>query len=148
MYWLLALMTISLLGIIAAGIYFEFRPLPAGSPADRWLKGGVGINLLTFVGAQVGLVALGIQDVMAEPAATEAAGEISVGMGLAIIGIGIPTALATVGAGIAVGPVGAASLAVIAEKPEIFGRTLVYLGLAEGIAIYGLVVTILLLGRI
>ena len=40
------------------------------------------------------------------------------------------------------------SLAVIAEKPEIFGRTLVYLGLAEGIAIYGLVVTILLLGRI
>jgi V/A-type H+-transporting ATPase subunit K len=47
-----------------------------------------------------------------------------------------------------VGPVGAASLAVIAEKPEMFGRTLIYLGLAEGIAIYGLVVTILLLGRI
>ncbi len=148
MYWLLALMTISLLGIIAAGIYFEVRPLPAGADAGRWLKGGVGLNLLTFVGAQVGLVLLGIQEVMAEPAATEAAREISVGMGLAIIGIGIPTALATVGAGIAVGPVGAASLAVIAEKPEIFGRTLVYLGLAEGIAIYGLVVTILLLGRI
>ncbi len=32
--------------------------------------------------------------------------------------------------------------------PEMFGRTLIYLGLAEGIAIYGLVVTILLLGRI
>ncbi len=148
MYWLIALMTISLLGIIAAGIYFEVRPLPAGANAGRWLKGGVGLNLFTFVGAQVGLVFLGVQDVMAEPAATEAAREISVGMGLAIIGIGIPTALATVGAGIAVGPVGAASLAVIAEKPEIFGRTLVYLGLAEGIAIYGLVVTILLLGRI
>ncbi len=148
MYWLLALMTISLLGIIAAGIYFEIRPLPPGASARRWLKGGVGVNLLTFVGAQVGMVVLGIQDVMAEPAAAEGMQEISVGMGLAIIGIGIPTALATVGAGIAVGPVGAASLAVIAEKPEIFGRTLVYLGLAEGIAIYGLVVTILLLGRI
>ena len=36
----------------------------------------------------------------------------------------------------------------IAEKPEMFGRTLIYMGLAEGIAIYGLVVTILLLGRI
>ena len=32
--------------------------------------------------------------------------------------------------------------------PEIFGRTLVYLGLAEGIAIYGLVVSILILGKI
>ena len=36
----------------------------------------------------------------------------------------------------------------ISEKPEMFGRTLIYLGLAEGIAIYGLVVTILLLGKI
>ena len=42
----------------------------------------------------------------------------------------------------------AASLAALAEKPEMFGRTLIYLGLAEGIAIYGLVVTILLLGKI
>ncbi len=148
MYWLLALMTISLFGIIAAGIYFEIRPLPSGTDARRWLKGGIGLNLLVFVGAQVGMVVLGLQDVMAQPAEAEGMREISVGMGLAIIGIGIPTALATVGAGIAVGPVGAASLAVIAEKPEIFGRTLVYLGLAEGIAIYGLVVTILLLGRI
>jgi V/A-type H+-transporting ATPase subunit K len=69
-------------------------------------------------------------------------------MGLALIGAGIPTALSTVGAGIAVGPIGAASLAAVAEKPEIFGRTLIYLGLAEGIAIYGLVVSILLLGKI
>ncbi len=83
---------------------------------------------------------------MAEVATVDAGGarEISAGLGLSliVIGIGIPTALATIGAGIAVGPVGAASLAVISEKPELFGRTLIYLGLAEGIAIYGLVVTI------
>ena len=68
--------------------------------------------------------------------------------GLALIGIGLPTALAAIGAGIALGPVGSASLAVIAEKPEMFGRTLIYMGLAEGIAIYGLVMSILLLGRL
>ncbi|MFQ6021102.1 MAG: ATP synthase subunit C [Acidiferrobacterales bacterium] len=148
MYWLIALMTLALVGIIAMGIYFEVWPLRKHAKVRRWLKGAVGANLLVFVIAQVGLVLLAIQDVMAQPAAAEAAKEISVGLGLALIGIGIPTALATIGAGIAVGPVGAASLAVIAEKPEIFGRTLVYLGLAEGIAIYGLVVTILLLGQI
>ncbi|MCP4041549.1 MAG: ATPase [Gammaproteobacteria bacterium] len=148
MYWLIALMTLSLLGVIAAGIYFELRPIPQGGNAPGWLKGSIGINILTFVGAQIGLLLLGIQDVMAEPAAAEATREVSVGLGLALIGIGIPTAVATIGAGIAVGPVGAASLAVIAEKPEVFGRTLVYLGLAEGIAIYGLVVTILMLGKI
>jgi len=42
----------------------------------------------------------------------------------------------------------AAALAVIAEKPEMFGRTLIYMGLAEGIAIYGLVMSILLLGKL
>jgi V/A-type H+-transporting ATPase subunit K len=148
MYWLLALMTLSLFAIILMGIYFEIRPLPQHSSTIRWLKSSVAINLITFVAAQIGLLLLGIQEVMAEPAVGEAAREISIGMGLAMIGIGIPTAFATIGAGIAVGPVGAASLAVIAEKPEMFGRTLVYLGLAEGIAIYGLVVTILLLGKL
>jgi len=145
MYWLVALMTLSLFGIIAMGIYFEIRPL---AKATTWLKSTIVINLLTFIGAQIALLLMGIQEVMAAPAATEAAREITVGMGLAMIGVGIPTAFATIAAGIAVGPVGAASLAVIAEKPEIFGRTLVYLGLAEGIAIYGLVVSILLLGKL
>jgi V/A-type H+-transporting ATPase subunit K len=149
MYWLLALMTLSLMGVIALGFYLEMRPLAPGSSAVPWLKGTVGVNLLTYFGALLGILFLGIHDVVAaEPGAAEAAREVTTGLGLALIGIGIPTALAAVGAGIAVGPVGAASLAVIAEKPEIFGRTLVYLGLAEGIAIYGLVVTILLLGRI
>jgi len=74
--------------------------------------------------------------------------EISLGRGLALIGIGLPTALAAIGAGIALGPVGSAALAVIAEKPEMFGRTLIYMGLAEGIAIYGLVMSILMLGKI
>lgn len=148
MYWLLALMSLSLLGMIATGIYFEFNPVKKDAPAARWLKTTLATNLLSFVAAQVGLLFLGIHDVMAAPVVAEAAKEISIGMGLAMIGAGIPTGLATIAAGIAVGPVGAASLAVIAEKPEIFGRTLVYLGLAEGIAIYGLVVTILMLGRL
>ena len=85
---------------------------------------------------------------MASVEATQESREITIGFGLALIGIGLPTAFATIGAGIAVSSVGAASLAVITEKPELFGRTLIYLGLAEGIAIYGLVVTILLLGKI
>lgn len=146
MYWLLTLMTMSLLGIIALGIYYELHPLV--TQVTRRMKSTVVIQLLTFFIAQLGLLFLGIQEVMAESVHSTTPHDISVGMGLAMIGIGIPTAFASIGAGIAVGPVGAASLAVVAEKPEMFGRTLVYLGLAEGIAIYGLVVTILLLGKL
>lgn len=148
MYWLIGIMSLSLVGIVAMGVYYELNPLPRRADAPRWLKKIVGTNLLTFVIAQVGLLALGAQDVMAQSAATAGAREISIGLGLALIGIGLPTGLASIGAALAVGPVGAAALAVIAEKPEVFGRSLVFLGLAEGIAIYGLVVSILLLGRI
>lgn len=147
MYWLLALMTFSLLGMIALGLYYEFNPPSKQVPAARKrMQGILATNLLLFVAAQLGLLLLGIQDVMA--AAPVTPNEISVGMGLAMIGAGIPTAIATIAAGIAVGPIGSAALAVITEKPEMFGRSLVYLGLAEGIAIYGLVVTILMLAKI
>ncbi|MBI5462744.1 MAG: ATPase [Gammaproteobacteria bacterium] len=148
MYWLVGVITLSLLGIMALGVYLELYPVPTGRATPRWWKGTVGMNLLTFVGGSLGLLLLGVHDVLAEEAGAAGPLNVSVGLGLALIGIGIPTALATVGAGLAVGPVGAAALAVISEKPEMFGRTLIYLGLAEGIAIYGLVVTILLLGKI
>jgi V/A-type H+-transporting ATPase subunit K len=147
MSWLIAIICLNLLGTLGFGIYLELKPLEDGGRAKRWWKGTMATNLLVFVSASIGALILGMHDVMAQQATTSQ-GEISVGLGLALIGAGIPTALATVGAGLAVGPVGAASLAVIAEKPEMFGRTLIYLGLAEGIAIYGLVVTILLLGKI
>ena len=149
MYWMIFLLSLSLLALIGTGIYLEIHPPAKGPRIQRRWKSVVAVNLLVFVGAQIGLLVLGMQDAMAETAAATAGSrEISVGLGLSLIGIGIPTALATIGAGIAVGPVGAASLAVISEKPELFGRTLIYLGLAEGIAIYGLVVTILMLGKI
>ena len=147
MYWLIALMTLGLAGMVVAGILIELKPQMR--PAGRWLRPLVASNLGLFVLAQAVLILLGVQDVMAaSPEVAEGTKEISTGLGLALIGVGLPTAFSTIAAGIAVGPIGAASLAALAEKPEIFGRTLVYLGLAEGIAIYGLVMSILLLDRI
>lgn len=72
----------------------------------------------------------------------------SVGDGLAMLGVAVATGLAVLGAGFAVGPVGAAALGAISEKPEMFGRTLIFIGLAEGLAIYGLVVSVILLERL
>lgn len=60
----------------------------------------------------------------------------------------ISTALAALGAGFAVAKVGAAAIGALAEKPELFGRLLIFVGLAEGIAIYGLIVSILILNRL
>ncbi len=147
MYWMVAIMTASLLGVFGTGIYLEYRPF--NRPRIKWLRGAVLTNLVLFFAAQCGLLFLGVSEAFAQtPAEATGPVEVSLGLGLAMIGVGIPTAVATIGAGIAVGPVGSSAMALISEKPEMFGRTLVYLGLAEGIAIYGLVVSILILGRI
>lgn len=60
----------------------------------------------------------------------------------------LATGLSSLGAGLAVGKLGAAAVGALAEKPELFGRLLVLVGLAEGIAIYGLIVSILILNRL
>lgn len=146
MSWLIAWMGLSVAATIAAGVWLEMKPRRLPSP--RWLKGGVFGNFLVFGLGMAAFLYMGVQDVLAQEAVATGGSGISMAVGLALIGIGLPTGLAAIGAGIALGPVGAAALAVIAEKPEMFGRTLIYMGLAEGIAIYGLVMSILLLGKL
>ena len=57
----------------------------------------------------------------------------------------LSTGLSSLGAGYAVAHVGSAAIGALAEKPELLGRVLIVIGLAEGIAIYGLIVSILIL---
>ncbi|MBS2965898.1 hypothetical protein KGA66_22810 [Actinocrinis puniceicyclus] len=65
----------------------------------------------------------------------------------ALIGAAIAVAASCLGAGIAVAYTGSAALALMSERPELFGRAMVVVGLAEGIAIYGLVVAVILIGK-
>lgn len=66
----------------------------------------------------------------------------------AFLAAAISTAFGCIGAGIAVAYVGAAAVGAVGEKPEVAGRTLIFVGLAEGIAIYGLIISIMILGKV
>ena len=66
----------------------------------------------------------------------------------AFLAAAIAVGLGSIGAGIAVGSVGSAAMGVMAERPEMASRALIFVGLAEGIAIYGLIISIMILGRI
>ena len=66
----------------------------------------------------------------------------------AFIAAAIATGLSALAGGIAVAYVGAAAVGAISEKPELAGRTLIFVGLAEGIAIYGLIIAIMILGKV
>lgn len=67
---------------------------------------------------------------------------------LGYIAVALSTGLSAVGAAYAVGSVAGASVGALAEKPELFGRLLILVGLAEGIAIYGVIISVLILNRL
>ena len=69
-------------------------------------------------------------------------------IGWAFAAAAFSTGIGCLGAGIAVAYVGSAALGAISEKPELTARALIYVGLAEGIAIYGLIIAIMILTRI
>ena len=65
-----------------------------------------------------------------------------------MIAAAVAAGVSALGAAYAVAHVGSAAVGTIAEKPELLGRVLILVGLAEGIAIYGLIIAILILNRL
>jgi V/A-type H+-transporting ATPase subunit K len=108
-------------------------------------------TLLIAVLAFAAFIALGATAILlASPvhAASPASSLSGESIGLGLFSAALATGLSSIGAGIAVGKLGAAAVGALAEKPELLGRLLILVGLAEGIAIYGLIVSILILNRL
>ncbi len=106
---------------------------------------------VTFGGATLAVVAAGVT-MLAVPrvfaAAPPAAGVPPEAWSWGLIAAAVCVCVSSLGAAFAVTRVGTAAVGALAEKPELFGRLLIFLGLAEGIAIDGLIVSILVLDRL
>jgi V/A-type H+-transporting ATPase subunit K len=110
------------------------------------------VAALVVLAAVLGLAATALL-VSAPPALAAATGASGPGIAaeawsFGLLGAALATGLSSLGAGFAVAKVGTAAVGALAEKPELFGRLLIFVGLAEGIAIYGLIVSILILNRL
>lgn len=108
------------------------------------------LTMFTAVLAALATWSFGSLDALASGAVAEMSGAAApvVDPGMGYIAAALATGLSSLAAGIAVGQVGAAAVGAITEKPELMGRMLILVGLAEGIAIYGLIISILILNRL
>lgn len=99
---------------------------------------------LVMIGAIISTITGG--NVFAETVAeTTAAAGISMGEGFKYLAAALSTGLATIGTGLAVGSVGSSAVGAVSEDSSILGKTLIFVGMAEGIAIYGMIISILIL---
>jgi V/A-type H+-transporting ATPase subunit K len=135
-----------LLPLIPAVIYFLRQRRGAPAQAARGLVLG-----LTGFNVVLALLTLGFSLVwLASPSTALAFGPNAAEINsdpYASLAAAIATGLSTIAAGIAVSATGAAAIGAIAEKPAAFGRSLIFVGMAEGIAIYGLLISFLVLNR-
>jgi V/A-type H+/Na+-transporting ATPase subunit K len=138
-HWSITLPALALVVLVTAAR----RGRPGGG-LRRFVAGALAIALLTPVLLLVtGAMHLASAHVVAQAAAAAP----SAANGTALIAAAIAVGASSIGAALAVAYTGAAALAAVSEKPELFGRSIVIVGLAEGIAIYGLVIAVLILNR-
>jgi V/A-type H+-transporting ATPase subunit K len=138
--WLVTLP--ALVAIPTTGWLMRYRP----AAARRLFLGFGGLLLVAAVAMM--FVVFGTDAGHAHAAAAAAASAPAHSAnGSALIGAAIAITGSSVGAGVAVAYTGAAALAAMSERPEVFGRAMVVVGLAEGIAVYGLIVAVILIGK-
>lgn len=125
------------------------------------IKKAVRVNLATFlvlivmvsVFAFVASAENGADAAAAPAAATETAAAAeeessSSSKGLGLLAAGLVTGLAGIGGGIAVAAGAPAAIAATSEDPKSFGKSLIFVALGESIALYGVVISILILNKV
>lgn len=140
MQFILISTTLMVLMTIGTGIYMIYKNVEGNR---KTLKKVLRTNLYVFLPILVAAIITLVPGAI--NAETTSASSPS---GLGFIAAALSTGLATVGAGYAVAVVGSSALGAVSEDSSILGKTLIFVGLAEGIAIYGLIVSILILGRL
>lgn len=131
-------------GTVAVGVYYTKKE----TTTDKIrLKRTLRTCYALYIPVMLFAVLILVPDIVY--AATEAASATAMGVnGVGLIAAALSTGLACIGCGYAVGAVGSSALGAVSEDPNLLGRTLIFVGLAEGIAIYGLIISILILGRL
>lgn len=138
-------LTVKLLMIAAlvCSILLPFGVFLLGERKKGRFKKALGFNVFCFFGLLL------IADIMLFGGDVQAAGEAAQSAsGLGYIAAALSTGLSCIGAGIAVASAASAALGAISEDSSVFGKSMIFVALAEGVALYGLIVSIMILGRL
>ena len=112
-------------------------PIYRGVKTGKKAKHAIIFNLCAFAGVCLAAIALPLTGLAAD--ATVVAGD---------GGAALSTGLASIGAGIAVAAAVPAAIGLYSEDPKSFGKGLIFVALGEGIALYGILISILIINKL
>lgn len=137
-------MTLAVALILSVGI--PFGAFAVGEKTKGRYKRALGANLFLFFGTMIvaGLLMFNGNAYAAEETANAAASA----TGLGYLSAALATGLSCLGGGIAVSAAASAALGAISEDSSILGKSLIFVGLAEGVCLYGLIISFMILGKL
>lgn len=124
-------------------------PIYKGITTGQKAKHAVIFNLCAFFGVAALMIILpaGGFITLAEGEAAAAAG-MTIGTGLAYLAAGLVTGISCIGAGIAISAAAPAAIGAFSEDPAAFGKALIFVALGEGVGLYGLLISILIVNKL
>ena len=138
---------IGLAAALILSIAVPFGAFAAGEKTRGRYKTALGVNALLFFGTLITASVLMFSgQAYAAGEAAESAVNSAAGMGY--IAAALSTGLSGIGGGIAVSAAASAALGAISEDSTIFGKSLIFAGLAEGVCLYGLIISFMILGKL
>ena len=135
---LLVKMTLSAVLVLSIGV--PFGAFAAGEKTKGRYKTALGVNVFLFFGTMIAAAAFMFSgNAFAAEETAAAVSNSAAGMGY------LSAALAT---GLAVSAAASAALGAISEDSSILGKSLIFVGLAEGVCLYGLIISFMILGKL
>lgn len=138
---------IALIITLILSIIVPFGYYLIGEKNKKRYKMTIATNAFFFFGAFAiaAIMLLGGPNVQAAEAAADPA---TLATGLGYIAAALVTGLSCVGGGIAVASAASAALGAISEDSSVLGKSLIFVGLAEGVCLYGLIISFMILGQL
>lgn len=129
-------------------IVIPFGAYAIGEKSRGHYKRSLAINVITFFGILIfSQIAMFSGNAFAAETATAATSN-GLATGLGYIAAALVTGLSCIGGGLAVASAASAALGAISEDQSILGKSLIFVGLAEGVALYGLIISFMILSRL
>ena len=118
----------------------------SGEKTKKRYKKSLAANVAGFFGLMLVVTIVSFAGTTTVSAATDSGAGLATGLGY--IGAALVTGLSGIGSGIAVASSASAALGAISEDGSIFGKSMIFVAMAEGIALYGLIISFMILGQL
>ena len=142
------LVILTLTAALILSIVIPFGAFAVGEKSRGRYKAALGANLFLFFGVMIFAAVLMFQGTAFAAEETAEAGAAVSAAGRGYLSAALSTGLSCLGGGIAVSAAASAALGAISEDSSILGKSLIFVGLAEGVCLYGLIISFMILGNL